>query len=286
MRSCLYMPGSNTRALERARTLAADVVILDLEDAVAPEAKALAREQVCDAVKAGGFGNRLVVVRINALDAPWGADDLAAVVAAGPGAVLAPKVSSADEVEAYCTALDAAGADAALQFWAMIETPRSVLNLADISAAGRGRLTTLVAGTNDLVKELFTELAADRSNVMHSLSHLLLCARANGLTALDGVCNQIEDTERLRTECEQGRLLGFDGKTLIHPSQIKTANTQFSPDPEQLEQARAIVDAFAHPENAGAGVIKVNGKMTELLHLEQARRLLAVQASIERLSQG
>ena len=284
MRSCLYMPGSNARALEKARTLPADVVILDLEDAVAPDAKELARQQVCDAVKGGGFGSRLVVVRINAFDTPWGADDLAAVVAAGPDAILAPKVSSADEVEAYCAALGAAGADAALQFWAMIETPRSVLNLPDISAAGKGRLTTLVAGTNDLVKELFTELACDRSNVMHSLSHLLLCATANGLTALDGVCNQIEDLERLRTECGQGRSLGFDGKTLIHPAQIETANTAFSPDHEQLDQARAIVDAFANPENAGAGVIKVNGKMTELLHLEQARRLLAMQASIERLS--
>ena len=281
-RSALYMPGANTRALEKAKTLAADTLLLDLEDAVAPEAKAEAREAVCAAVRAGGYGPREVIIRINGLDTEWGLDDMAAAVAAGPDGILAPKVIDGGDVDRLNDAMSRAGAPDTMGLWVMIEMPRAILNIQEIAeAVGRTRLTGFVMGTNDLAKEMRARPTQDRAAFQHSLGLAITAARAYELVALDGVFNDISDTEGLAGECEQGRTLGFDGKTLIHPSQLEPCNRIYSPDPEDVAQARDVIDAFAKPENAGKGVIKVNGKMTELLHLEEAQRLVAIQASID-----
>ncbi|NBC20566.1 MAG: CoA ester lyase [Alphaproteobacteria bacterium] len=284
-RSALYMPGANPRALEKAKSLPTDAVILDLEDAVAPEAKADARDTVAAAVKSGGYGPREVIIRINGLDTEWGLDDMAAAVAAGPDAILAPKVIDGGDVERLSDAMTRAGAGDEMKLWVMIEMPMALINIADIaSAAGRTRLSAFVMGTNDLAKELRARPTPDRIAFQWALGQSVNAARAYGIVAIDGVYNAIGDEDGLMSECQQGADMGFDGKTLIHPLQIDTCNTVFAPDPGDVDQARAVIEAFADPANAGKGVIKVNGKMTELLHLEEARRLVAVQDAIDAMA--
>src|SRR5262245_23040480 len=259
-RSVLYMPGSNARALEKAKSLPADALILDLEDAVAPEAKEAARKQVCDAVQAGGYGHRELIVRINPLDTVWGAADLAAAAAAAPDAVLLPKPGTGTDIERTTQALVAAGAADKTRLWAMIETPLAVLNLADIAAASRrtgARLACLVMGTNDLVKETRADLSANRRPALYWLSATVTAARAHGLGVLDGVYNNLRDADGLRRECVHGRRLGFDGKTLIHPDQIAVANEVYAPLADEVAFARKIIAAFDEPENRGKGVITV-----------------------------
>ncbi|MBB3873322.1 HpcH/HpaI aldolase/citrate lyase family protein [Brevundimonas mediterranea] len=267
VRSVLYLPASNARAVEKARGLDCDVAILDLEDAVAPEAKGEARAAAVAAVKAGGFGPRLGV-RINALDTDWGEDDLDALAEAGVGLIVAPKVETVETVHAISAR--AQGAD----LWAMIETPRGLIALHDIAAAG-GRLDGLMLGVNDLAKALGTGAAPDREPFKPWLAALVVAARAHGLLAIDGVFNRIEDADGLAAEAAQGRLYGFDGKSLIHPSQIAAANAAFSPSEAEVAEARAVVEAFAAPEGGGRGAIRVGGAMVERLHLDQAEALLA-----------
>lgn len=280
-RTCLYMPGANTKAMEKAKTLAADVLLLDLEDSVAPEAKEQAREQVAAAVKAGGYGKREVIIRVNALSTPWGRDDIAAAGAARPDGMLAPKVDSGAEVRALDEAMTKAGFAADATLWVMIETPRAILNIGEIAAAAKGtRLSCFVMGLNDLAKETRARASSGRAAFHAAMALTVTAARAEGLTAIDGVYNDIADAEGFRAECEQGLAFGFDGKTLIHPSQIETANAVFAPTQEEVSRARAVIAAFALPENAGKGVIKVDGRMTELLHLEEAKRVMAVAEAI------
>ncbi|MDO8910770.1 MAG: CoA ester lyase [Phenylobacterium sp.] len=275
-RSALYMPAANARAIEKARDLTCDVVILDLEDAVAPDAKAIARQQAVEAVKAGGFGRREVVIRVNGLDTPWGAEDLAAAAAACPDAILAPKVSSAADVAAYD-----AGLSGETRLWVMIETCASLFALESIAACGgTSRLDALVIGTNDLAKEMRCRLTVDRAPLVGPLSLSVAAARAHGLTILDGVHNGIADEAGLVRQCAQGAEFGFDGKTLIHPGQIEAANTAFSPAPGEVHWARIIVAAFDSPENAAKGVLRIEGRMVERLHLVEAQRLIAVADAI------
>ena len=280
-RSALYMPGANARALDKARNLSADCLILDLEDAVAPDAKLEARAQVCDALAQGGYGARELVVRVNGLDTPWGHDDLAALAAlpkdALPNAVLAPKVSRPDEIEALVAALPEA-----VDLWIMIETPEAIFNVQALAACAHDTpLTCFVMGTNDLAKEMQAALVKGRAPMMTPLTLALLAARQYGLTILDGVFNDIADEAGFEAECQQGADMGFDGKTLIHPSQLAPCNHVFAPSEEALVQARDVVAAFADPANAGQGVLKVNGKMTELLHRDIAARLLAIGEAIK-----
>ncbi|RJF90957.1 HpcH/HpaI aldolase/citrate lyase family protein [Sphingomonas cavernae] len=270
-RSALYLPASNARAIEKARTLDADVVILDLEDAVAPEMKAQARAQAVTAAREGGFGDRELVIRVNAIDTPWGSDDLAAVANAGADAVLAPKVSSADDVAAYRSRLSQ------VPLWVMIETCASLFRLDQIAAAGP---ECLVMGTNDLAKEMRAPLTPERTAFHPALAMTVAAARSAGIAVLDGVCNAIEDPQVVGAACAQGVEFGFDGKTLIHPAQIEACNAAFSPSPEALAHARAVVAAFADPANAGKGAIRVEGGMAERLHLAEAERLIAVAAAI------
>ncbi|MEL8055830.1 MAG: CoA ester lyase [Pseudomonadota bacterium] len=287
-RSCLYMPGANARALEKAKTLAADSLIFDLEDAVAPEAKVEARQTVCDAVKAGGYGNREIIIRINGFDTEWGLDDMVAAVAAGPDAILAPKVIDGGDIDRLNDAMSRVGAPDTMGLWVMIEMPKAILNIQDIAeAVGRTRLTAFVMGTNDLAKELRgVNDPPVRTAFQTSLGLSIAAARAYDLIAIDGVFNGIGDEDGLEAECLQGCLMGFDGKTLIHPSQLAAANRIFAPAEADVDQARAIIEAFADPENAGKGVIKVNGKMTELLHLEEARRTVSVAEAIAAMQAG
>lgn len=278
-RSVLYMPGSNARALEKAKTLEADALILDLEDAVAPDAKELAREQVCRAVQDGGYGDRELVIRINGLDTPWGKADLKAAAAAAPHAILVPKVSFADDIFQIGDFLDMNGAAADTRIWAMMETPMGILNAAPIAAAvgfpaGR-RFAAMVLGTNDLAKETRARIVRGRLPMITWLSMTVQAARAHGLDVIDGVFNDFEDMEAFREECAQGRDLGMDGKTLIHPKQIAVANEVFSPSATELAWAEKIVAAFALPENADKGVITIEGRMVERLHAEMAERTLA-----------
>jgi citrate lyase subunit beta/citryl-CoA lyase len=278
-RSALYMPASNAKAIDKARTLDCDIVILDLEDAVAPDAKDLAREQAIAAVREGGFGRREVVIRCNGLDTPWGRSDLEAAAKAGPDAVLVPKVNDAAGVAAYDAALEAAPAVTAL--WAMIETGRSLFRLDEIAAARAStRLSAWVMGTNDLAKEMRARQTPGREPFHAALGLAVAAARAYDLTILDGVYNGIDDDAGLEAVCEQGVDFGFDGKTLIHPRQIDICNRVFSPQAADVAFAKAVIAAFALPENAGKGAIRVEGRMAELLHLAQAQRLVAVDAAI------
>lgn len=280
-RSCLYMPGANAKALEKAKSLAADVLLLDLEDSVAPEAKADARAAVAAAVQAGGYGKREVIVRVNGFATPWGRDDIRAIAAAAPDGMLAPKVESAADVEALDDALTEAGLSENASLWVMIETPRAVLNVAEIAAAAKGtRLSAFVLGLNDYAKETRARAIPGRAPFHFALGAAIAAARAEELVAIDGVYNDIADQRGFEDECRQGLAFGFDGKTLIHPSQIETCNLIFAPSPDEIARARAVIEAFAAPENAGKGVIKVDGKMTELLHLEEARRVVAVAEGI------
>ncbi len=276
------MPGANERALEKAKTLPADTLILDLEDAVAPEAKAAARDAIRAAVTAGGYGHREIVVRMNGLDTEWGQADLKMAVEAGANAILAPKVIDGGDIDRLNDAMSRAGAPDDMALWVMIEMPKAILNIQDIAeAVGRTRLTTFVMGTNDLAKEYRARMTPDRLAFQTALQMTIIAARAYGITAIDGVYNDIKNENGLIFECEQGRDLGFDGKTLIHPSQLETANRVFAPSPHDVEHAKAVIDAFAAPENAGKGVLKVNGKMTELLHLDEARRAVAMDEAIK-----
>jgi citrate lyase subunit beta/citryl-CoA lyase len=282
-RSALYMPGSNARALEKARTLPADVVILDLEDAVAPDQKASAREQVCAAVAAGGYGSREVVIRVNALGTTWGESDLAAVAEAAPDAVLVPKVSSPEDLVAVGIRLRRLGAPERTRVWAMIETPLAVLEAGAIASAAHDvdtRLACFVMGTNDLAKETRARLLPGRAAMLPWLMHVLAAARADGIDILDGVHNSLADEAGFRAECEQGRDCGFDGKSLIHPNQIPAANEIFAPSPDEVEAARAIIAAFERPENADKGAVAIGGRMVERLHAEMARRVLSVAEAI------
>ena len=275
-RSVLYMPGSNARAIEKARTLPADAVILDLEDAVAPDAKETAREQVVAAVTAGGFGRREVVIRVNGLDTPWGHDDLAAAASSGADAVLIPKVSDPETIGSVELALATARAPDALRVWAMIETPIAILHAEEIARAARhetARLAGFVLGTNDIAKETRARFVPGRWTMLPWLTTVLAAARAHGLDVLDGVYNNLQDAEGFRAECEQGRDLGMDGKTLIHPNQIAVANEVFAPAAAEVEAARKIIAAFDLPENSGRGVISLDGRMVERMPTWRPARL-------------
>ena len=284
-RSCLYMPGANARALEKAASLAADVLVLDLEDAVLPEAKAEARARVADKVVQRQYGGREVWVRVNALDTPWGRDDVSEIVESGPDGVLIPKIATAAEVFAADALFDEYGASPTMGLWVMIETPLAVLNLQQIAAASAdSRLRGFVVGTNDLAKEMMAQPGEDRLAFHHALSQTVMAARAYGLIAIDGVFNDIGNDSGLQRESEQGRAFGFDGKSLIHPSQLAIANRVFAPDAVQLAHAHDVIAAFADPDNTGKGVLRVNGKMTEVLHIEQARALVQKQMAIDALA--
>ncbi|QIK41878.1 HpcH/HpaI aldolase/citrate lyase family protein [Pontivivens nitratireducens] len=277
-RSVLYMPGSKSRALDKAATLPADALILDLEDAVSPAEKSAARDLVCEAVKSRPFGPREVIVRINGAQTEWGEADLAAAAEARPDAILLPKVESPDDIaKARAVAGDIA-------IWAMMETPRGLLN-ADAIAAAPG-LACMVMGTNDLAKELHASHILGRTPMIASLGLALLAARAHGLAIIDGVYNAFKDDEGLRVECEQGRDMGFDGKTLIHPAQLAVTNEVFGPSPDALEEARAQIAAFEQTEASGGGVAVVNGRIVENLHVENARRLLAEADAIATLEEA
>ena len=283
-RSVLYMPGSNARAIEKARTLAADAVILDLEDSVAPDAKAAARRQVTDAVSAGGFGAREVIVRINGLDTQWWLDDLNAVGKAKPDAVLVPKVSSPNHLEDVAERLVDISADQKIRVWAMMETPLAMLNARDIAAAATDvetRLAAFVMGTNDLAKETRAKIAPGRAAMLPWLMNCVAAARAFGLDILDGVYNDLADAEGFSRECAQARDMGFDGKTLIHPNQINPCNAAFSPSAEDVAHAKNIIAAFELPENRDKGVVQLDGRMIERLHADMARRTVAIAQAIE-----
>ncbi|MGV6807208.1 MAG: HpcH/HpaI aldolase/citrate lyase family protein [bacterium] len=280
-RSCLYMPGANERALKKARTLPADVVIFDLEDAVAPDSKQQARDNIAEAVRQGGYGASEIVIRINALDTPWGEDDLAMAVSANPDGILVPKVISGAMVREIDQALSNAGAEPDLALWANIEMPLAILNIKEIAeASGDSRLKGFVMGTNDLCKEMNAINKPGREALLTALFMTNAAAKSCGLFAIDAVFNSFRDMDGLRAECQQARMFGFDGKSLIHPAQLDTANDVFSPNPDDVAQARAIIDAFALPENQNKGAIKVNGEMVELLHCEQAQRLVDIDRAI------
>jgi citrate lyase subunit beta / citryl-CoA lyase len=278
-RSVLYMPGSNPRALEKGRQLPADALILDLEDAVAPDAKPQGRDAIRDALAAkAAYGRRELVVRVNGLDTPWGHADLAAMAAAGPGAILLPKVESADAVRRACAVLDAAGAPAGLPVWCMMETPRGILHAEAI--ADHPRVACLVMGTSDLTKDLHALHTPMRLPMVPSLGICLLAARAAGIAIVDGVHLDLADEEGFAAACRQGRELGFDGKTLIHPKQIGPANDAFGPSPDDVAQARRLIAAFEEARAAGKGVAVLDGKLVENLHVAEARRLVELAEAI------
>lgn len=280
-RSVLYMPGSNDRALEKAKSLPADSLILDLEDAVAPDAKPEARALVTQAVKAGGYGLREIVIRMNGLETQWGAEDLAAIIEANPDAVLVPKVSSVEDVVKIANRLE--GTEIAI--WSMIETPRAFLHAEEIALA-HSRQQAWVMGTNDLVKETRAAHVPGRAPLTGALSLAVLAGRMGNLVLLDGVYNDIKNEQGFAAECEQGLQFGFDGKTLIHPSQLEPANRIFAPTEDEVAFACAIIAAFDEPDNQGKGVLKVEGKMVELLHRDQARRTVAMAEAIAARAEG
>ncbi|WP_267382540.1 MULTISPECIES: CoA ester lyase [unclassified Sphingomonas] len=276
LRSALYMPASNARAIAKARSLACDAVILDLEDAVAPEEKARARDQAVAAVRDGGFGHRRLVVRVNGADTPWHAEDLAALASVAPDAVLFPKVADAAGLHAARAALG----DRGPEVWAMIETCAAILDLGALACAAAPTGTSaLVFGGNDLAKEMRCTPGATRTPLLPALTLTICAARAGNMIALDGVSNAIDDAEALAVECAQGAAMGFDGKTLIHPAQIAAANAAFAPDAATLEWARAVIAAFADPAADGRGAIRLGGAMVERLHLAEAERLVAIAGS-------
>lgn len=276
-RSVLYMPASNERALEKAKTLPVDALILDLEDAVAPDAKEQARENACAAARSGEYGSREVTIRINGTGTQWHDEDLAAACAAGPDAVVVPKVGSAQEVRDLVAAMEAAGAPDRTSLWAMVETPAAMLHCEEIAAASE-RLTVLVMGTNDLAKELQAEHVPGRQPLLTGLGLCLLAARATGTAILDGVYNDVRDAEGFAAECLQARQLGFDGKTLVHPGQVEPCNEVFAPSAAAVEEARGILQAWE--DGAGAGVVTYGGKMVESLHVDTARRVLTVHEAV------
>lgn len=280
-RSVLYMPGSNARALEKARTLAADALILDLEDAVAPDAKALAREQVAAAIKQGGFGPRETIMRVNGLDTEWGAADMKAACAAGPDAILVPKISSAEDIMRADHALKTGGAPTHTALWAMMETPRAMLDALSIAEAAKGtRLACFVMGTNDLAKETRAQIVPGRAPMDAWLMACVAAARIAGIDIIDGVYNHISDMDGFERECREARERGFDGKTLIHPSQIEPANRLFAPTEADVAWARTLIAAFEQKENAHKGALQIDGKMVERLHAEMGRRTVAIAEAI------
>jgi citrate lyase subunit beta/citryl-CoA lyase len=277
------MPGSNARALDKAKTLPADGVILDLEDSVAPETKEAARQQVVDAVKAGGFGTREVFIRVNGVDTPWHADDLSAAAHAAPDVILVPKVSSSDTLELIGRRMLDMGTNHKTRVWAMIETPLAIFNILEIAAAARDsetRLAGFVMGTNDLAKDTRARLVPGRTPMLAWLSMCVAAARIHGIDILDGVYNDIGNADGFAKECTQGVELGFDGKTLIHPSQIEPCNEAFSPSPADVAHARKMIAAFDLPENKGKGVVSIDGRMVERLHADMARRTVAIAEAI------
>jgi citrate lyase subunit beta/citryl-CoA lyase len=283
-RSVLYMPGSNARALEKAKTLPADGVILDLEDSVAPDAKEMARKQVCDVVKGGGFGSREVFIRVNAVDTPWHAEDLAAAAQAAPDAILVPKVSNPDMLELIGRRLLDMHTDTKTRVWAMIETPLAIFNILSIAAEARdseSRLAGVVLGTNDLAKDTRARLVPGRAPMLPWLMTVLAAARIYGIDVLDGVYNDLSNAEGFVAECAQGVDLGFDGKTLIHPNQIEPCNKAFSPSPEEVAWARKMIAAFDLPEYKSKGVVSIDGRMVERLHADMARRTVMIAEAIE-----
>ncbi|MCI4664685.1 MAG: CoA ester lyase [Neomegalonema sp.] len=278
-RSVLYMPGSKERALEKGKTLAADALILDLEDAVAPDEKPGARDKVAAAVKAGGFGRRELAIRINGLDTPWGMEDLKAAAAAGPDAVLLPKVNAPQQIEEVESLLVKHGAPDSTKIWAMIETPRGVLH-SEAIAASTPRLDCFIMGTNDLLKELGATETPDRAPLLTSLSLALLAARAYGVAIVDGVFNAFKDEDGFRAACGQSKAFGFDGRTLIHPAQVEIANAVFAPSEAEIDLAKRQVSAFEAAIEKGEAVAVVDGKIVENLHVETARRVLAMAGAI------
>jgi citrate lyase subunit beta/citryl-CoA lyase len=282
-RSVLYMPGSNARALEKAKTLPADGVILDLEDSVAPDAKEAARQQVVDAVKAGGFGMREVFIRVNGVDTPWHADDLSAAAHAAPDAILVPKIANPETLELIGRRLLDMGTDHKTRVWAMIETPLAIFNILSIAAEAKdseSRLSGFVMGTNDLAKDTRARLVPGRAPMLGWLATCVAAARIYGIDILDGVYNDIGNADGFEMECRQGVELGFDGKTLIHPNQIGPCNAAFSPSSEEVAQARKMIAAFDLPENKNKGVVSIDGRMVERLHAEMARRTVAIAEAI------
>ena len=278
-RSVLYMPAANERALEKAKDIAADALIFDLEDAVAPDAKAEARERACAMFAAGGYGNREITIRANGIGTPWHDDDIAAIAAVGPDAVVVPKVNSVSDVLAIEASLERHGAPDRTRIWAMLETPVAMLHAGEICAASE-RLNVLVMGTNDLAKELHAQRVPDRQPLLGGLYLSLLAARTADKVILDGVFNDIKDEAGLIAECRQGRQMGFDGKTLIHPSQVGPCNEAFSPEAAEVELAGRIIAAFEEAEREGRGVVTVDGRMIENLHVDEARRVLAIESAI------
>ena len=278
-RSVLYMPGANERALEKAKDIPADALILDLEDAVAPDAKPDARDRVCAAVAGGGYGKRELAIRANGIGTPWHDADLKAIAAAGPDAVVVPKVNSAAEVLQLVAALKQAGAPERTKLWAMLETPQAMLHAEEIAGASE-RLTVLVMGTNDLAKELHASRVPGRHPLLPGLGLSLLAARATGKVLLDGVYNDIKDEAGFLAECQQSREMGFDGKTLIHPSQVEPCNSVFAPGEDEVDLATRTIAAFEEAEAEGRGVVTLDGRMIENLHVEESRRVLAIAAAI------
>jgi citrate lyase subunit beta/citryl-CoA lyase len=282
-RSVLYMPGSNARAIEKARSLPADAVILDLEDSVAPDAKAAARKQVTDAVTAGGFGTREVIVRINGLDTPWHVDDLTAAARAAPDAILVPKISTPQQLESIGQRLLDMHADRRTRIWAMIETPIAVFNILALAAEAHdseARLAAFVMGTNDLAKETRARIVPGRAPMIPWLMTCVAAAHAYGIDILDGVYNDLGNAEGFARECGEARDMGFDGKTLIHPNQVGPCNAAFSPGADEVALARTMIAAFDLPENQDKGVIQLDGRMVERLHADMARRTVAIAEAI------
>jgi citrate lyase subunit beta / citryl-CoA lyase len=281
LRSVLYMPSSNERALEKAKSIPCDGLILDLEDAVAPDAKAAARDAACAAAASGEYGRRTLTIRVNGIGTEWHGDDVRAAAKAGPDAVVVPKVNSAAEVRGLVEALERAGAPDHTTLWAMVETPVAILDVLAIARASE-RLGAFVLGTNDLVKELYAEHVPGRAPILPSLHQALLAGRAAGIAVLDGVYNNVKDTDGFLAECRQGREMGFDGKTLIHPGQVEGANEVFAPSEQAVENARGILEAWE--AGAGSGVVTYNGRMVEHLHVESARRTLSIHDAIRELA--
>ncbi|MFC3806579.1 CoA ester lyase [Terrabacter sp. MAHUQ-38] len=282
-RSVLYMPSSNERALEKAKTLPVDALILDLEDAVAPDAKDSARQNACAAVQSGDYGRRELTIRVNGLGSQWHEADLAAASAAGPDAIVVPKVGSAEEVRRLVAAVEAAGAPEHTRLWAMVETPVAVLHAEEIARAS-DRMACLVLGTNDLYKELGATFAPGRAAISTSLQLVLLAARAAGVAVVDGVYNDVKDADGFLAEARQGREMGFDGKTLIHPGQVEPCNEVFAPSAAQVEEARAVIAAFESAQAEGRGVATLGGRLIENLHVDTAHKVLATAEAIAALS--
>lgn len=288
-RSLLFMPGSNARALEKARTLPADGLILDLEDAVAPDAKAAARDQIAQAVAARGFGKREVLIRVNSLDSPWWSDDLDMAAKARPDGVLVPKISSVADLKKVADRLDAAGAEPALKVWAMIETALAILHAEELAAQAhvpRMRLAGFVFGPNDIARETRIRMVPGRATMLPMMSHCVLAAHAHGLVMLDGPYSDIGNLKGLAEECAQSVDMGFDGKTLIHPSHLEACNAAFTPPADEVAQARKILAAFELPENANRGAIQLDGRMVERLHAEIAKQTIALADAITAMKQG